>query len=110
MADKPRDEGQRKPLSTVLASSGSYPWMALKMNAQSSTLRASGPTLSMLQARAMHPARLTRPKVGRRPVVPQRVLGETMLPSVSVPSAKPTSPAEVADAAPAEEPLEPCLM
>ena len=32
--------------------------------------------------------RATRPKVGRRPVVPQRMQGETMEPSVSVPMAK----------------------
>jgi hypothetical protein len=54
----------------------------------------------------MAPERLTRPKVGRSPATPQRVLGETMDPSVSVPMENPTSPAAVADAEPAEEPLE----
>ena len=33
---------------------------------------------AMLQERAMAPALLTLPKVGRRPVTPQRVLGETI--------------------------------
>ena len=57
----------------------------------------------MLQDKAMAPARLTRPKVGLRPVAPHRVEGETMEPRVSLPMAKPTSPATVADAEPAEE-------
>src|SRR6266851_5067238 len=81
--------------------------MAPSTRAQSSRLRAMGPTLSMLQARVMQPWRLTRPKVGRRPEVPQTRQGETMLPRVSLPRAKPTSPAAVALAEPADEPLEP---
>src|SRR5712671_3748583 len=81
--------------------------MAAKIRAQSSTDRAIGPSLSMLQERAMHPARLTRPNVGRKPVAPQRVHGETMLPSVSEPMPKPMSPATVADADPADDPLDP---
>ena len=63
----------------------------------------------MLQLSAMAPVRGTKPKVGRSPVAPQRVLGEEMEPSVSVPSAKPTQPAAVALALPAEDPLEPCF-
>ena len=55
----------------------------------------------------MAPWRLTRPKVGRSPVTPQRVDGETIDPQVSLPIAKPTSPAATAAAGPAEEPLEP---
>src|SRR5262245_20740550 len=66
-----------------------------------------GPTLSMVHASAITPCRLTRPKLGLRPVVPQRVEGETMLPHVSVPIAKPTHPAAVSDAEPADEPLDP---
>ena len=58
---------------------------------------------------AMAPVRGTRPKVGRRPVVPQRVEGEEMEPRVSVPMAKPTQPAATALAVPAEMPLEPCF-
>src|SRR5205085_9397581 len=48
------------------------------------------------------------PKVGRKPVVPHRVDGEEIEPSVSEPMAKPTQPAAVADAEPADDPLEPC--
>ena len=41
----------------------------------SSTLRAMGPSLSRDQQRVMAPVRGTRPKVGRRPVTPQRMEG-----------------------------------
>src|SRR5207302_8057738 len=82
--------------------------MASSTNAQSSTERQIGPSLSMLQERAIAPVRGTNPKVGRRPVVPQRVEGEDMEPSVSEPMAKATQPAAVAEADPAEDPLEPC--
>jgi hypothetical protein len=103
-----RPGGQAKPRSTTVGSRPSGPWTAAKTSAQSSAERAIGPSLSMLQASAIAPCRLMRPKVGRSPVAPQRVQGETMLPQVSDPSAKPTSPAAVADAEPAEEPLDPC--
>ncbi len=82
--------------------------MASNTSAQSSTVRQIGPILSMLQLSAIAPCRLTRPNVGRRPVQPQRVHGETIEPSVSVPMANPTRPAAVAAAEPADEPLEPC--
>ena len=49
-----------------------------------------GPTLSIVQQSAIAPARLTRPNVGRKPVTPQRVLGEMIDPRVSVPSEKAT--------------------
>src|ERR1700756_5334538 len=77
--------------------------------AQSSTARQMGPSLSMVQLRAMAPVRGTRPKLGRRPESPHRVEGEAMEPRVSEPRAKPTQPAATADADPADEPLEPCL-
>src|SRR5215831_8325499 len=82
--------------------------MALNTKAQSSTLRQMGPSLSMDQESAIAPVRGTSPNVGRRPVVPQRVDGEEMEPSVSEPMAKPTQPAAVAEADPADDPLEPC--
>src|SRR5664279_677440 len=82
--------------------------MASSTSAQSSTERQIGPSLSMVQERAMAPVRGTRPKVGRRPVQPQRVLGEAMEPRVSDPIEKATQPDAVADAGPAEEPLDPC--
>src|SRR6516162_11158907 len=81
--------------------------MASKTSAQSSTERAIGPSLSIDQERVMQPCRLTRPNVGRRPVAPQARQGETMLPSVSLPIAKPTRPAATAEADPADEPLDP---
>lgn len=55
----------------------------------------------------MHPDRLTRPNVGRKPCEAQRVDGERILPSVSLPIAKPTKPAEEAEHEPALDPLDP---
>ncbi len=55
----------------------------------------------------MAPDRLILPKVGRKPVAPQVVEGETILPQVSVPIAKGTKPATVAEAEPAEDPEDP---
>src|SRR5690348_16547611 len=73
----------------------------------SSTERAMGPSLSSDQHSVIAPVRGTRPNVGRRPVTPQRALGSTMLPSVSLPIAKATSPAPVAAPGPALDPPEP---
>src|SRR5271163_3284772 len=83
--------------------------MAERTRAQSSTERQMGPILSMVQLRAMAPVRGTSPKLGLKPVAPQRVDGLDIDPSVSVPMAKPTQPAAVADAEPALEPLDPCF-
>src|SRR5947207_1320750 len=47
-----------------------------------------------------------RPYVGRNPTVPHATLGETIEPSVSVPSVNPTSPAAVELADPALDPLD----
>src|SRR5277367_3030718 len=77
--------------------------------AQSSTARQIGPNLSIVQLRAIAPVRGTKPNVGRSPVVPQRVEGDEMEPNVSDPMAKATHPAAVADAEPADDPLDPCL-
>src|SRR5271165_5235310 len=88
-------------------SPGSGPDTACSTSMASSTLRVIGPSLSSDQHSVMAPVRGTRPNVGRSPVTPQREDGETMLPPVSLPMAKPTSPAAVADAEPALEPLEP---
>ena len=83
--------------------------MAPSTSAQSSALRASGPSLSSDQQSVIAPVRLTRPKVGRSPVTPQTVAGETIDPSVSDPMANGTSPAATAAADPAEEPLDPLV-
>src|SRR5229473_5029257 len=82
--------------------------MASSTRAQSSTVRQMGPSLSMLQESAIAPVRGTRPKDGRSPVQPQRVDGDEIEPSVSEPMLKATQPAAVADAGPADDPLEPC--
>ena len=54
----------------------------------------------------MAPARLTVPKVGRKPDTPLRVEGVDS--HVSDPIEKTTKPAAVAEPGPAELPLEPC--
>src|ERR1700676_5485876 len=69
-----------------------------------------GPGLSMLQERAIAPVRGTRPNDGLSPVQPQRVDGDEMEPSVSEPMLKATQPAAVAEAGPADEPLDPWLV
>src|ERR1700683_3894050 len=68
-----------------------------------------GPSLSIVQLSAMAPVRGTKPKVGRRPVTPERVDVEEMEPSVSEPMEKATQPALVAEAGPADDPLDPCF-
>src|SRR5215813_925060 len=82
----------------------SLPSIALNTAAQSSTDLQIGPILSIDQLSAIAPFLLTRPYVGRSPVVPQTVEGETIDPHVSVPMENPTSPAAVADAEPADDP------
>src|SRR5438309_2462233 len=81
--------------------------MALSTMAVSSTEQQMGPILSIVHESAIAQVIGTSPKVGRSPVVPQRVDGEEIEPSVSVPRVKPTHPAAVAAAEPAEDPLEP---
>src|SRR6202012_5289757 len=81
--------------------------MACSTSAQSSTEREMGPILSIDHESAIAPVRGTRPKLGRRPVAPQRVEGDEMEPSVSVPIANATHPAAPALAEPAELPLDP---
>src|SRR5581483_1038957 len=83
------------------------PLMARMTMAQSSTDRHIGPRWSMLQVSAMPPLRGTRPKVGRRPVVPQREEGDEIEPRVSEPIPNAMQPAAVAEADPADEPLDP---
>src|SRR3970282_713999 len=72
------------------------------------TVRHIGPALSIVQASTMPPYRLTRPQVGRSALMPQRIMGDTIEACVSVPIAKATQPAAVAEPGPAEDPLDPC--
>src|SRR5512146_48609 len=85
----------------------SGPWIASKTIAQSSAVRQIGPSLSVVHDSAMAPVRGTRPKLGRNPDTPQVRDGDVIEPFVSEPMLKPTQPAAVADAGPADEPLEP---
>ena len=71
------------------------------------TERASAPTLSSDQHSAIAPVRATRPKLGRRPTVPQRAEGATIEPIVSVPIANEHRPSATAAALPADEPDDP---
>tara|TARA_B100000965_G_C19246216_1_gene606626 strand:+ start:481 stop:666 length:186 start_codon:yes stop_codon:yes gene_type:complete len=61
----------------------------------------------MLQDKVINPSVETELNVGLNPVTPHLVEGDTIDPSVSVPIANATKPAEAAEAEPAEEPLEP---
>src|SRR5579863_6152023 len=94
-------------LGTLDKSPGSGPEMACSTSMASSTLRVIGPSLSSDQHNVMAPVRGTRPKVGRSPVSPQRILGPMMLPPVSLPTAKATNPAAVAAPGPALDPDDP---
>src|ERR1051325_220756 len=105
-----RFASQLKAALWTVRSWSSGPWIALSTIAVSSTARQMGPSLSIVHERAMAPVRGTNPNVGRKPVVPQRVDGEEMDPSVSEPMANATQPAAVAEADPADEPLDPCLV
>src|SRR5439155_24409435 len=64
----------------------------------------------MLQESAIAPVLGTRPNDGRNPVHPQRVDGDEIDPSVSDPMLNATNPAAVAQAGPAEDPLDPCFV
>src|ERR1700683_3378974 len=91
-------------LGTLATSPASDPEIACSTSIASSTPRVIGPSLSSDQHSVIAPVRGTRPYVGRSPVTPQRMLGLTMLPPVSLPIEKPTRPAAVAEPGPALEP------
>jgi len=67
-------------------------------------VRACGPTVSWLCAIGTTPARDVRPTVGFTPTTPLACAGQTMEPSVSVPSATAQRFAETATAEPELEP------
>src|SRR6476646_9075046 len=90
----------RNAAFSTVGSASSTPRIAFNTRAQSSADRAIGPILSNVQQSAIAPARLTLPKEGRRPVVPQTLDGETMDPNVSLPTANGTRPAATAEAEP----------
>src|SRR5260370_36759075 len=82
--------------ATAVGSSGSAPAMTPSTIAQSSALRAIGPTWSSDSASAKTPARLTRPQLGLSPLRPLTVDGNRIEPPVSEPSEAKQSPAAVA--------------
>src|SRR5262245_57840749 len=79
-------------------------WITPSVAAASATVRACGPTVSWMWEIGTTPARLVRPTVGLMPTTPFALPGQTMLPSVSVPS---ETAATFADAAAPEPELEP---
>src|SRR6185369_8149442 len=85
-------------------SNQSYPAMARRPRAASSTVVPSTPTLSSDDAKATSPKRLTRPYVGFTPTMPQNAAGWRTDPPVSEPSAMETMPDATAAAEPPDEP------
>src|SRR6202012_4332945 len=90
--DRQSPEGQLNAAGATDVSLPSGPAIAARTSAQSSAERAMGPSLFMGQLNARAPVRGTKPKVGRSPVVPQRVEGDEIEPSVSDPIANGTHP------------------
>src|ERR1700733_13166788 len=87
-----------------MGSSGSAAARTARRAAASATQTAIGPAVSCTGEMGTMPRRLTRPLVGLMPTMPQALAGQTIEPSVSVPTAIGASPA----ATPAAEPeLEP---
>jgi hypothetical protein len=72
--------------------------------AASATQQVIGPAVSWTADIGTMPARLIRPTVGFRPTTPHTPAGDTMLPSVSVPTAAGARPAATAAADPELEP------
>src|SRR5687768_14440605 len=92
--------------SRVLAdgSCGSAPAMLASTSPQSSAVRHIGPSLSIDHDSAIAPYRLTRPYVGRSPVIPLNAAGVVIEPHVSLPMANGTSAALTAAPGPDDEP------
>src|SRR6266568_7714954 len=101
--DRPRHPSGTPPVA------GSRPsnvrlWMTPSRAAASATVRVWGPTVSWTCDIGTTPARLVRPTVGLRPTTPFTLAGQTMLPSVSLPS---DTAARFAETAAPEPELEP---
>src|SRR3954447_6977215 len=87
--------------TSVAGSSGSRPIRAPSRIATSDTVRPIGPAVSCDAEIGIIPDRLTSPTVGFNPTSPQLFDGETIDPSVSVPT--PTAHRLAATAAPVPE-------
>src|SRR5918911_4200930 len=92
------------PLIVLTVSRGSEAASAFRSIAASRTVRAIGPAVSWLCAMGMMPARLTTPSVGLMPTIPHVPEGQTIEPSVSVPTATRQRFAETAAPEPELEP------
>src|SRR6267378_2095582 len=94
--------------SGEVRSAASAPAIASSTAAQSSAVRAIGPSLSSVHESAIAPLRETRPYVGRRPVTPQYADGVPIEPDVSDPIANGTRPAPTAEPDPLDDPPDQC--
>src|SRR5881628_1181174 len=99
-----------KRLPLVVRSARSAPAIASRTAAQSSAVRAIGPSLSSVHESAIAPLRETRPYVGRSPVTPQYADGVPIEPDVSEPIAKGTRPAPTAEPDPLDDPPDQCFL
>ena len=73
-------------MSQVVGSLGSYPAIAPRVIAASSTVRDIGPMVSMDQTPFITPYLLTRPQLGLNPTNPHHAAGRRIDPPVSSPS------------------------
>src|SRR3954454_8289607 len=87
-----------------VGSAGSAPAISPVSTAQSSALRASGPTVSSDCDSGIAPARLISPTVVSSPVTPQKCAGIRIEPPVSDPSAAKVSLAATAAPDPEDDP------
>ena len=86
-------------------SPGSAPAIASRATAASRTVRVSTPSHDMPAARSPKSGPIeTRPRLGLRPTTPQQDAGMRIEPPRSLPSARPTRPAETAAALPPDDP------
>ena len=90
---------------SVTPSAASGPASTAKSSAASATVRVIGPAVSWLCEIGITPSRLTRPIVGFRPTSPLIDAGETIEPSVSVPTPSGARLAAIAAAVPELDPL-----
>src|ERR1041385_5968803 len=89
--------------SAVAESAGSVAAIAFSTRAAARTLRGICPGVSVLWPIGAAWVRLTRRAVGLKPTMPLTAAGQVIEPSVSVPIAAGTNPADTATALPDEE-------
>src|SRR5690242_732602 len=97
-----RKSGTGTPRLT--GSAESWPAIAPRRTAQSSTVLVIGPTLSNVELMGTTPRRLTRPVVGLRPTTPSTDAGQRIEPPPSVPMAPNAERTDTATPDPALEP------